>query len=185
MSKIGKRPIQIPEGVELTMEKHAVTVKGNKGTLVLALLPHVTVAVSDQMLKVNATETRPQARANWGTMAALIKNAIRGVSEGFTKTLEIEGIGYRASMEGPTLVLNVGFTHQVKFVPPSGVTIAVEKNQIKVSGTDRALVGEAAAQIRRIKKPEPYKGKGIRYQNEVIRRKAGKKVAGAGTGGQA
>lgn len=185
MSKLGRKPIPIPEGVELAVEKHTITVKGSKGTLTLAVLPHVTVAVTDRMLTVTATETKPQARANWGTITALIKNAIRGVSDGFTKALEIEGIGYRASMEGTTLVLNVGFTHPVKFTPPHGVTIAVEKNNIKVSGMDRALVGEAAAQIRRIKKPEPYKGKGIRYRDEVIRRKAGKKVAGGTGTGQA
>ena len=122
-----------------------------------------------------------QGKANWGTIFALIKNGIKGVSEGFAKNLELEGIGFKASIEGTNLLLNVGFTHPVKFTPPAGIKVVVEKGVIKISGVDKSLVGEVAAKIRKIYPPEPYKGKGIRYQGEVVRRKAGKKVAGAGT----
>lgn len=162
------------------MNNDVFEVKGKLGALQLKLLNFVTAEMKDKEIQLNITDNEKQARANWGTMGSLLQNAIKGVSEGFSKVLEIEGVGFRASMEGNNLVLNVGFSHPVKFSPPEGIKLVVEKNTISVSGIDKALVGETAAQIRRIKKPEPYKGKGIRYQGEVIRRKAGKKVAGAG-----
>jgi len=182
MSKLAKKPIPIPEGVKAELKGEHLEFTGKAGSFGLAMLPYVKAEIRERGLVLTKTADHKQARANWGTMAALTKNALRGVSEGFTKSLEIEGIGFKAGKEAETLVLNVGFTHQVKFQPPSGIKITVEKNVIKVSGVDKSLVGEVAAQIRKIKKPEPYKGKGIHYVGEVIRRKAGKKVAGTGTG---
>ncbi len=189
MSKIGKKPIAIPEGVEVKSgEKDGVAVlefKGKEGAFTLPILAHTKVEIKEKEILVNASSDNKFGRANWGTMAALIKNSITGVSQGFTKILDIEGIGFKASLEGTNLVLNVGFSHPVKYTPPVGIKITVEKGSIKVFGIDRALVGQVAAEIRKVKKPEPYQGKGIRYRGEYIRRKAGKKVAGAGTGATA
>lgn len=180
MSKIGKQPVKIVEGVTATVNGKMLEVKGKLGVVTLPILDFITVEQKDGELIFTAASDKVQARANWGTMRALAANAVQGVSQGFAKALEIEGIGFKAAMEGKTLVLNVGFTHPVKFTPPEGVTIVVEKGVIKVSGVNREFVGEAAAKIRKIKKPEPYQGKGIHYQGEVVRRKSGKKVAGAG-----
>ena len=177
MSKIGKKPIVVLEGVEVQLKDGVLHFKGKQGELELKLIPYISVEIKDKSLLFTSTASHKQARANWGTIAALAKNAIQGVSEGFSKKLQLEGIGYRANLEGKNLVLNVGFSHPVKYEPLIGVKLSVEKNIITVSGLDRALVGEVAAQIRRIKKPEPYQGKGIRYFGEVIRRKAGKKAA--------
>ena len=177
MSKIGKKPIQIPSGVTVKMDDGVLRVSGPKGEITLPVLSTITADQKDNQLVFTTGQKTKQAFANWGTMRALARNAIVGVSEGFKKVLEIEGVGFRASLEGKTLVLNVGFSHPIKYEAPQGVAITAEKNVITVSGVDRQLVGQAAAQIREIKNPEPYKGKGIRYQGEVIRRKAGKKVA--------
>lgn len=186
MSKLAKKPIDIPDGVEVKLIDDTMEVNGKLGTISLKILKDVSVAIENgKQINLKISQVYKQSKANWGTMTALLKNAIRGVNEGFTKTLEIEGIGFKASMEGNNLNLNVGFTHPVKFVPPAGIKITVEKNNIKISGIDKALVSQAAANIRKIKKPEPYKGKGIHYQGEVIRRKVGKKVAGTGAGGAA
>lgn len=184
MSKIGKKPIQIPEGVQVLMSENALEIKGKLGAIKLPLLPYVSAEMKDKELVFSVKGEGKQSRANWGTMRALSANAVKGVTEGFSKTLEIEGVGFRASLEGKNLVLNIGFSHPVKYTPPEGVTIVIEKGAIKVSGSDRAVVGEVAAKIRSLKEPEPYKGTGIRYRGEVIRRKAGKKVAG-GTAGAA
>lgn len=180
MSRLSKKPLIIPQGVEVKIANDKIEVKGKEGTLTLKILSHLSLDLKDGQLSVKTAAEHKQARANSGTMTALIKNAVEGVSNGYTRILEIEGIGYRATMEGASVVLTVGFTHPVKFVPPQGVKITTEKNVIKVFGIDKNLVGQAAAQIRKIKKPEPYKGKGIHYRGEVIRRKAGKKVASAG-----
>ena len=180
MSKIGKQPVKIPAGVEVKLDDGALTVKGKLGTLALPVLEFVKAKFEGDALIFEINGSGKQARANWGTMRALAANAVKGVSEGFMKLLEIEGIGFRASMDGKNLTLNIGFSHPVKFAIPDGVTVSVEKGVIRISGSDRALVGKVAADIRSLKKPEPYKGTGIRYQGEVIRRKAGKKVAGAG-----
>ena len=181
MSKIARKPIKVPVGVTTAVEGNFVVVTGKLGKLSVPVLSFTNVAIGENGVSVTSTETNTQARANLGTMASLLASAIRGVSEGFVKSLEIEGIGYRATMEGNVLVLNVGFTHSVKYEPNPAVKISVVKNLITVSGIDKGLVGETAAQIRKVKKPEPYKGKGIHYVGEVIRRKAGKKVAGAGS----
>ncbi|OGY64679.1 MAG: 50S ribosomal protein L6, partial [Candidatus Harrisonbacteria bacterium RIFCSPHIGHO2_02_FULL_40_20] len=143
------------------------------------LLEYINLEINGNQAIFKPSSMHKQARANWGTMTSLFKNALQGATEGFFKILEIEGVGYRASMEGNTLILSVGFTRPVKYTAPENIKIIVDKNGIKISGIDRQLVGQVAAQIRKIKKPEPYKGKGIHYQGEVIRRKAGKKVAGA------
>lgn len=180
MSKLAKKPILIPQGVEAKLNDVVLEFSGKEGKLSVKILPFISVELKDGQIAVGLNQNTKQGRANWGTMASLIKNAIQGVAEGFNKALELEGIGFKASMEGANLVLNVGFTHPVKFTPPEGIKISVEKGVIKIAGANKALVGEAAAKIRKIYPPEPYKGKGIRYQGEVVRRKAGKKVAGAG-----
>lgn len=179
MSKVGKKPIEIPSGVSVTLKDSLIEVKGKDGNLTLPVLPYTKLEVKENQVSVSAEEKHKQARSNWGTMRALAQNAILGVSGGFIKELEIQGVGYRAAAEGNNLVLNIGFSHPVKFAPPAGIKISVEKNLIKVSGVDKNLVGEVAAKIRSLKKPEPYQGKGIRYKGEVVKIKAGKKVAGA------
>ena len=179
MSKIGKRPIAIPEGVDVKVNGDVLNVKGKLGELSLKILDGTKIKIQDNKIVVSPLNENKQTIANWGTMAALANNAVIGVKNGFEKILEIEGVGYRAAMEGNNLVLNIGFSHPVKMAPREGVKIAVEKNTIKISGLDKFLVGQMAAEIRAKKKPEPYKGKGIKYKGEVIRRKEGKKAAGA------
>lgn len=184
MSKVGKKPITIPQGVTVTHDDANLTVKGKEGTIVLPILAHTKLELKDNTLTVTSSSDDMQGRANWGTMRALAQNAVNGVSTGFTKELEIQGVGFRANMEGNNLVLNLGFTHPIKFETPEGIKITVEKSFIKIFGANRNLVGQVAAKLRSYKKPEPYKGKGIRYKGEVVKMKAGKKVAGA-TGGAA
>jgi large subunit ribosomal protein L6 len=179
MSKIGKKPIIIPEGTEVKMTDNYISISGKKGELSLKILPYIRAEIEDKILTVKIDSDTKQACSNWGTMRALIQNAIIGVNAGFSKILEIEGVGYRASTEGRNLVLNIGFSHPVKIAASSGITISTEKNLIKISGIDKNLVGKIASDIRAMKKPEPYKGKGIKYQGEIIRRKEGKKAAGA------
>ena len=181
MSKLGRKPIEINSEIEAQLKDGVLFFKGKKGSFELRVLPFIKVELKDNKITLGVTEDNRQSRANLGTMAALTKNALSGVAQGFEKKLLLEGIGFRASMEGKNLVLNVGFSHPVKFTPPEAISIVVEKNVVKVSGIDKFLVGEVAAQIRRIKKPEPYKGKGIRYEGEIIRKKAGKKAVGATT----
>ncbi len=179
MSKIGKKQLTVPEGVTVAIENGTVVVKGKNGTLTAPILKHVTPKVENNIVSFSVESTEKQARANWGTMSALVANALVGVQGGFEKKLEIQGIGFKAAMEGANLSLSVGFTHPVKFVTPKGVKIAVEKSQIIITGADKYQVGQTAAQIRKVRKPEPYQGKGIRYLGEQVRRKEGKKVAGA------
>jgi large subunit ribosomal protein L6 len=179
MSKIGSKPIVIPGGVTVTNENGFFVVKGKLATLKVAELPFVKSEIKEGAIHLTIASAKKQARANWGTLGANVKNAIVGVTTGFTKSLEIQGIGFKAAMEGANLSLNVGFSHPVKFTTPEGIKIVVEKAFIRVSGSDKYLVGQTAAEIRKIKKPEPYQGKGIRYVGEQVRRKAGKKVAGA------
>lgn len=184
MSRIGKKPIAIPEKVEVKIEGPGLMVKGPKGELRMRLTPLVKVEQKDKEIVVSISdqENREQ-RAAWGLLRTLIANMIEGVTKGFEKKLEINGIGYKANVSGPTLVLQVGFSHPINFAIPEGIEIKVEGNIIIVSGLDKKLVGETAAQIRMVKKPEPYKGKGIRYLDEQVRRKAGKvaKAVGAGS----
>ncbi len=180
MSKLAKKPILVPQGVEVKLTDGVLDFSGKEGKLTLKVLPFIGVDVKDGEIRVSLAQVTKQGRANWGTMASLVKNAVQGVSDGFSKVLEMEGIGYKASMQGADLILNVGLSHPVKFTSPATIKMVLEKNMIKISGPDKFLVGETAAKIRKIAPPEPYKGKGIRYQGEVVRRKAGKKVAGAG-----
>jgi large subunit ribosomal protein L6 len=177
MSRIGKKPIQIPQGVEIKIENGLVTVKGPKGELKYQIHPLVTAEVKDGQVLVSVQkEEDKKEKALWGTNQKLIDNMVIGVTTGYEKKLEINGVGYRAQLSGKKLTLNVGFSHPVDFETPEGVTLEVEKNIVTVTGIDKQMVGETAAQIRKIKKPEPYKGKGIKYTEEVIIRKAGKQA---------
>lgn len=180
MSKVGKKPIEIPQGVAVNVkDSSSIEFKGKEGTIMLPVLPYTKIELKENQLLIASAGDDKQSRANWGTMRALAQNAVSGVNGGFMKELEIQGVGYRAVMEGNTLVLSVGFSHPVKFPAPEGVKISVEKALIKIFGANKNLVGQVAAKIRAIKKPEPYKGKGIRYKGETVKLKAGKKVAGA------
>ncbi|MCX6813867.1 MAG: 50S ribosomal protein L6 [Candidatus Azambacteria bacterium] len=178
MSKIGKKPIEIPEGVTITVEEQMVRVKGHKGELSFKLPKEVELKLNGKQLLVLPVGKSKKTSALWGTIRAVVANMVIGVEKGFEKKLEIEGVGFKAQLQGNDLILNLGFSHPVIFKPPEGVKVSVEKNTIIVSGISLELVGQTAANIRALKKPEPYKGKGIHYVGEVIRRKAGKKVAG-------
>jgi len=183
MGRLSKKPIKLLAGVTFRQAGKELIFEGSKGKLGLNIIPFVTVALEGDSLIVRSEVDNKQAMMNEGTMWSLVKNAVQGVAEGFTKNLEINGIGYKVNLEGHTLILHLGFTQPIRFDLPVGVTITVEKNLIKISSTDKQLVGQAAAEIRAFKKPEPYKGKGIRYQGEVVRRKAGKKaITGSVTG---
>jgi len=175
MSRLGKLPIEIPSGVEVSFEGGTLTVKGPKGTLSRTFVDDsVSVVVADGSITV-ACE-KDEGKALWGTYAAHIRNMITGVTEGFEKQLEIEGVGYRAEASGNGIKLLVGFSHPVELAAPEGVAVAVEKNVITVQGADKEAVGQFAANIRATRKPEPYKGKGIHYMGEYIIRKQGKKA---------
>jgi large subunit ribosomal protein L6 len=176
MSRLGKTPIEIPKGVEISHADGILTVKGPKGTLTQPMRPIISVVLENDTIAVVPTKNTIEARALWGTYAALIHNMINGVTEGFKKVLEIEGVGYRADAQGQKLTVTVGFSHPVIIQVPEGITTVVEKNVITVTGIDKHAVGQFAANIRKVKKPEPYKGKGIRYQGEHIIRKQGKKA---------
>ena len=181
MSRLAKQPITVPEGVTASMKDGVFVCKGPKGELNVPVLPYVEVSVNGSSVAVSGRGEERQASANSGTTWALIRNAVCGVTEGFSKKLEIEGVGYRAALEGKTLVLSLGFSHPVRYNPPEDIAIEVLKNVITISGSNKEKVGQAAAEIRSFRKPEPYKGKGIKYEGEVIRRKVGKK-AGATAG---
>ncbi|HAH03947.1 MAG: 50S ribosomal protein L6 [Parcubacteria group bacterium GW2011_GWA2_43_17] len=180
MSRIGKKPIVIPSAVEVKADNHKVVVKGPKGQLEQLLPAKVTVEVNagEVLVKV-LNEGIKEQKALWGLFRSLIFNMVEGVVHGFSKQLEINGIGFKAAVAGKNLVLNVGFSHTVEYPVPQGIEIIVDKNVITVAGADKQQVGQVAAEIRAIKKPEPYKGKGIKYLDEVIRRKAGKVVKGS------
>lgn len=175
MSKVGKVPVEIPKGVTVTVADGALKAKGSKGEDTLPLHPSVNVTVEDGRVVVQPGSTDKLARAMYGTTRALIANVLVGVSEGYTKRLEIVGVGYRAQLQGKKLVLNVGFCHSVDIEAPQGIEFQVpDATHIEVRGMSKQLVGQTAAVIRAVRKPEPYKGKGIRYQGEQVRRKAGK-----------
>jgi len=179
MSRIGKKSIQIPEGVEVKIEGNAVSVKGPKGELQREVRPEIKVAIEGKEILVSPSKETKRTNAFWGLTRTLIFNMIEGVKDGYEKKLEIQGVGYKANLEGEELVLQVGFSHLVKIEKIEGISFSVDKNIITVSGIDKQLVGQVSAKIRAVKPPEPYKGKGIRYQGEYVRRKTGKKVAGA------
>jgi len=174
MSRIGKLPIKIPSGVTITVDPDFVTVAGSKGTLKQFMMPGVTVTVDGDTALVTRENDEPKNRAKHGLMRALVNNMVVGVSQGFSKQLEINGVGYRVAMQGADLKLNLGFSHDVIYKLPQGIAAAIEQNKITVSGIDKQAVGQVAAEIRALKKPEPYKGKGIKYADERILRKSGK-----------
>ena len=180
MSRIGKKPILIPENVEVKIEDEKVTVRGPRGEITKEIRPEIKIEMKEGKIFVLPQIETKKTKAFWGLTRALLANAVEGVTKGYERQLQIEGIGFRANLEGDNLVLQVGFTHPVKINAPEGIRFAVEKNIITVSGIDKGLVSQTAAIIRKVKKPEPYKGKGIRYVGEVIRKKVGKKAAGAG-----
>lgn len=177
MSRIGKNPINVPAGVTVTVSGNDVEVKGPKGSLKRHFHEDIKVEAANGEVAVTIARKSKRSPALWGTVAAHIKNMIVGVTKGYEKKLEIEGIGYKVKADGKTLVFALGFSHPVNFTQPEGIVFQVEKNLISVSGIDKDLVGETAAKIRALKKPEPYKGKGIHYLGEIIRRKAGKKAS--------
>lgn len=179
MSRIGKRAIPIPAGTEVSVAEREVTVKGKGGTLKRSLHPSISVAVANGEVTVNPARETRLALALWGTYASHIRNMIEGVNQPFQKKLIVDGIGYKAEVAGKSLKLMVGYSHPINLAIPEGIAAQVEKNVVTISGADKENVGEFAAQVRATRKPEPYKGKGIRYETEVIRRKQGKKAAAA------
>lgn len=175
MSRIGKKPISLPKGVEVTIDGSKVTVKGPKGTLTQDIPEGISVVQEENSLLVLRSSDDKKYRALHGLSRALLANMVEGVTNGFEKKLELVGVGYRAQLQGKKLVINIGFSHPVEVDPPEGIEFEVPAaTKITVKGIDKQLVGNTAAHIRAIRKPEPYKGKGIKYENEVIRRKAGK-----------
>lgn len=176
MSRIGKQPIVLPSGVSVAVEGQTVRVSGPKGSLTRVIRPELAVRVDGATVTLTPVRSTRKTAAYWGLSRALIAAMVAGTHRGFEKRLEIEGIGYRASLDGSDLELAVGYSHPVRVAAPEGIAFRVERNVITVSGIDQELVGDVAARIRKVKPPEPYKGKGIRYQGEVIRRKAGKKA---------
>jgi large subunit ribosomal protein L6 len=175
MSRLGKQPVTLPSGVEVNIADNTLTVKGPKGTLSRSVRDDVTFNLEGNTLTLEPGTT-DLAPALWGTYASHVRNMITGVTEGFTRNLEIEGVGYRAAVQGNELVLNVGFSHPVHLAIPEGIQAEVVKNTITLNGADKDALGQFAANVRKVKKPEPYKGKGIRYQGEYIIRKQGKKA---------
>ena len=176
MSRIGKRPVPVPAGVTANIEGKILTVKGAKGTLTLDLADEVTYDINDGGISVQPANDTKRARSFWGMQRTLVQNLITGVTEGYTKQLQITGVGYRANVQGKNLKLQLGYSHDVDFAIPEGITIATpDQTTVNISGIDKQQVGQVAAEIRRWRKPEPYKGKGIKYAGEFIFRKEGKK----------
>ncbi len=176
MSRIGRMPVEIPAGVQVDIKGSCVRVKGSKGELQRTFSPTISITMENNQLVVGRSSEAPTERALHGTTRAVIANMVHGVSAGFERVLEIEGVGYRAEMNGKSLVLNLGFSHPVEIKPPEGITFDVDpkSRQVFVRGYDKELVGQVAANIRKIRPPEPYHGKGLHYLGERIRRKAGK-----------
>lgn len=174
MSRVGKLPVSIPGGVVIKVEDGQIAVTGPKGALDLAMHPAIDIRVENNQALVTPVDDSRIARQQHGLRRTLLANAVVGVTKGFDKSLEVIGVGYKINVQGNTVVLNVGFSHPVNFPLPDGVQAKVENNKIIISGCDKQVVGEVAAQIRRVRPPEPYKGKGIKYSDETVRRKAGK-----------
>jgi large subunit ribosomal protein L6 len=176
MSRIGKKPIPVPNGVTVTVDGQAVTVKGPKGQLSWTVADEIEVRQEDGAITLTPRDDSQRARGMWGLSRSLLGNMVEGVTKGFEKNLELVGVGYRAAMKGKSLSLQLGFSHDVDLPAPEGITFAVAKpTEVKISGIDKQAVGEIAARIRKIRPPEPYKGKGVRYAGEQVRRKEGKK----------
>jgi large subunit ribosomal protein L6 len=176
MSRIGKKPVLLPKGVSASVEGQTVKVKGPKGELSVKLVQQVAVSADDQGIHVTPRKEMEKSAQMWGLSRTLVNNLVTGVTQGFTQKLEIQGVGYRAAVQGKVLNLQLGFSHDVPYAIPAGITITTEKpTMISVSGIDKQLVGQVAAEIRSWRPPEPYKGKGVRYEGEYVRRKEGKK----------
>jgi len=176
MSRIGKKPIAMPAGVSATTEGQTLSIKGPKGTLSLQMLDEVAYDIAEGGITIQPANDSKRARSFWGMQRSMVQNLVTGVSEGFTKTLEISGVGYRAAMQGKNLRLQLGYSHDVNIAVPDGIDIKTpDATTVEISGIDRQQVGQVAAEIRRWRKPEPYKGKGIKYRGEFIFRKEGKK----------
>ena len=176
MSRIGKRPVSVPDGVTASVDGQTVTAKGPKGELKFVVNEEVIVKMGDDGIKVDPRDQSKDARSKWGMSRTQIENIMTGVSQGFTKSLEINGVGYRAAMQGKNLQLSLGFSHEVVYDVPEGITVATPKpTEITVTGIDKQKVGQVAAEIRKYRGPEPYKGKGVKYADETIFRKEGKK----------
>jgi large subunit ribosomal protein L6 len=180
MSRIGKAPISIKPAVTITESGNTISVKGPKGSLSFVIPVGISIVMKDQILTVEASGKDSKTTALHGLVRAQIDNMIHGVSEGWTKTLVLAGVGYRAALSGTDLVLTVGFSHPVTIAPPSGIQFSIQEGKIIVSGMDKQAVGQIASDIRKVKPPEPYKGKGIMYEGEHIRKKAGKSAKGVG-----
>lgn len=174
MSRVGRKPIQIPGNVDLAIDQGSVRISGPKGEIIYTIPQELVLEVNDKILKVSKKENGQFAQKLYGTFARMITNAIVGVTTGWTKTLVLIGTGYRARVEERSLVVALGYSHPVKFDPPEGISFTVQENKVTVLGIDRHLVGQIAANIRAARPPEPYKGKGVRYEEEYVRRKAGK-----------
>ena len=176
MSRIGKRPVPVPAGVTASIEARTLSVKGPKGVLSMPMSDDISYDITDGKIAVTPANETKRARAFWGMQRTLVSNLVVGVSDGFTKVLEITGVGYRASVAGSNLKLQLGYSHDVDFVIPEGITIKTpDQTTVEITGSDKQVVGQIAAEIRRWRKPEPYKGKGIKYRGEKIFRKEGKK----------
>ena len=176
MSRLGKKPVSVPKGVTVSVNGQTVKAKGAKGELAFLVPENVELKQDGELLVVNPRDTTKQAQANWGLSRAMLNNIILGASEGFSKRLEINGVGYRAAIQGKSLNLSLGYSHEVLYAIPDGVKIETPKpTEIIISGTDKQKVGQVAAEIRSYRRPEPYKGKGVKYAGEVIFRKEGKK----------
>ncbi len=176
MSRLGKQPINLPSGVSATIDSGVLTMTGPKGSLTMSVKPVVTVSIEGSTVTFTPNKETIEARALWGTYSSLALNMVEGVTKGFTRILELEGVGYRADVQGQKLTLSLGFSHPVVMTVPEGITASVEKNAITLTGIDNHLIGQFAANVRKVRPPEPYKGKGIRYQGEHIIRKQGKKA---------
>lgn len=180
MSRIGNTPIQIPDGTTVDIAGDAIVVRGPKGELRAQLSGGISITKEESILRIERRRNDRQSRAMHGLLRSIIANNIHGVSKGWEKTLELHGVGYRAQVSGRNLVLHVGFSHPVSITPPEGITFDVKDGRISVSGADKQQVGQIAADVRAVKKPEPYKGKGIRYEGEYVRKKAGKAAKAVG-----
>jgi len=179
MSRIGKQPIKIPEKVEVKIDGQSIVIRGPQGELNWSMPREIKAEAKEKEIIVQPAKKTKKTPALWGLSRNLIFNMIQGVTEGFEKKLQLEGVGYRAALQGNKLVLSLGFSHPIEIEAPKGIEFKVEKNIITISGIDKQLVGQVAAEIRAKRKPEPYKGKGIRYVDEIVRRKAGKKAVAA------
>ena len=182
MSRIGKKPVPIPKGVKVAVNGHAISFEGPKGKLSLDHHPNAKVRVDGENVVVERIDDEKLSRAVHGLTRALVANNIKGVAEGYVKDLEIQGVGYKAEMKGKTIALSLGFANQLNVPIPDGVAVKIEAQgtRINIQGSDKQVVGQLAAEIRRLRKPEPYKGKGVRYVGEVVKKKLGKQFAGAG-----